>query len=39
MIELICDVDANGPTHCIVSKTDNGLYHICCEDLWRVRRR
>ena len=31
MIELVCDVDANGPTHCIVSKTDNGLYHICYE--------
>ena len=31
MIELICDVDANGPTHRIVSKTGNGLYHICYE--------
>jgi methylmalonyl-CoA/ethylmalonyl-CoA epimerase len=29
MIELICDVDANGPTHGIVSKIGNGLYHIC----------
>ena len=31
MIELVCDVDANGPTHRIVSKTGNGLYHICYE--------
>ncbi len=31
MIELVCDVDAKGPTHRIVSKTGNGLYHICYE--------
>jgi methylmalonyl-CoA/ethylmalonyl-CoA epimerase len=31
MIELVCDVDANGPTHRIVSKTGNGLYHVCYE--------
>lgn len=31
MIELVCDIDANGPTHRIVSKTGNGLYHICYE--------
>ncbi len=31
MIELICDVDANGPTHRMISKTGNGLYHICYE--------
>lgn len=31
MIELICDVDANGPTHHMISKTGNGLYHICYE--------
>ena len=31
MIELICDVDNNGPTHGIVSKTGNGFYHICYE--------
>jgi methylmalonyl-CoA/ethylmalonyl-CoA epimerase len=31
MIELICDIDANGPTHRTVSKTGNGLYHICYE--------
>ena len=29
MIELICDVDEKGPTSRIVSKTGNGLYHIC----------
>lgn len=31
MIELICDADENGPTHHIISKTGNGLYHICYE--------
>jgi methylmalonyl-CoA/ethylmalonyl-CoA epimerase len=31
MIELICDIDAKGPTSSIVSKTGNGLYHICYE--------
>jgi len=31
MIELICDATADGPTHCLVSKTGNGLYHICYE--------
>ena len=31
MIEIICDIDANGPTKNIVSKTGNGLYHICYE--------
>ena len=31
MIELVCDVDENGPTHGILSKTGNGLYHICYE--------
>jgi len=30
-IELICDVDADGPTHHIISQTGNGLYHICYE--------
>lgn len=29
MIELICDIDASGPTNRIISKTGNGLYHIC----------
>ena len=31
MIELICDVDENGPTHRMISKVGNGLYHICYE--------
>jgi len=31
MIELICDIDVNGPTHRIVSNTGSGLYHICYE--------
>jgi len=31
MIELICDVDERGPTHHIVSKKGNGLYHVCYE--------
>ena len=31
MIELICDADANGPTHRIISKTGNGIYHVCYE--------
>jgi methylmalonyl-CoA/ethylmalonyl-CoA epimerase len=31
MIELICDIDEKGPTSRIVSKTGNGLYHICYE--------
>lgn len=31
MIELIADFDANGPTHHFISKTGNGLYHICYE--------
>ncbi len=31
MIELICDADTSGPTHRIISKTGNGLYHICYE--------
>jgi len=31
MIEIICDIDESGPTHRIVSKIGNGLYHICYE--------
>jgi methylmalonyl-CoA/ethylmalonyl-CoA epimerase len=31
MIELISDVDGNGPTRRIISKTGNGLYHVCYE--------
>ena len=31
MIELICDVDESGPTHRMISKVGNGLYHICYE--------
>lgn len=31
MIELICDIDASGPTSRIISKTGNGFYHICYE--------
>ena len=31
MIELICDIDENGPTNRIISKLGTGLYHICYE--------
>jgi methylmalonyl-CoA/ethylmalonyl-CoA epimerase len=31
MIELIGDIDTKGPTSRIISKTGNGLYHICYE--------
>ena len=31
MIELICDIDENGPTRRMISKVGNGLYHICYE--------
>lgn len=31
MIELICDVDENGPTRRMVTASGNGLYHICYE--------
>jgi methylmalonyl-CoA/ethylmalonyl-CoA epimerase len=31
MIELICDVDESGPTHRMISKVGNGLYHMCYE--------
>ena len=31
MIEIICDLDANGPTGKIISRSGNGFYHICYE--------
>lgn len=31
MGEIICDIDMNGPTHHVISKTENGLYRICYE--------
>jgi methylmalonyl-CoA/ethylmalonyl-CoA epimerase len=31
MIELICDIEADGPTHGLLAKTGSGLYHICYE--------
>lgn len=31
MLEVISDLDTDGPTHRIISKTGKGLYHICYE--------
>jgi len=31
MIEILCDVDMNGPTHHVISKTGNSLYRVCYE--------
>ena len=31
MIEIICDLDAHGPTGKIISGSRNGFYHICYE--------
>ena len=31
MIEMICDLDATGPTGKIIAKSGNGFYHVCYE--------
>jgi len=30
-IEIVCDLDAQGPTGAMVKKNGSGLYHICYE--------
>jgi len=31
LIELVCDLDENGPTSQLVNKSGTGFYHVCFE--------